>query len=70
LGRVTKWKRITAQTTANTRVEIQVVVMNFFLSLGSTGAPGSPPSPLSRPASAWVWVPSGRMANSRVHQMV
>ena len=55
---------------AKTMAETQVVVMNFCLIFGSTGAPGSPPSPLSMPASAWLTTPRGRTANSTVHQMV
>ena len=53
-----------AQMAANTSTLTQVVVMNFCFSFGSTGAPGSPPSPLSMPASAWVVVPRGRTARA------
>ncbi len=59
-----------SQITPNTTALTHVVVQNFRFSFGSTGAPGSPPSPLSMPASAWLTVPSGSTQNSTVHQMV
>ena len=48
----------------------QLVVIAFFFSFGSTGAPGSPPSCLSIPASAWLVRPIGRMPRNTTHQMV
>ena len=62
-----KWT--TPKMSRNTITETQVVVMNFFLSFGSTGAPGSEPS-LGRPASARVVVTaldSGRRIIVRVN---
>ena len=55
---------------AKTIAETQVVVMNLRFSFGSTGDDGSPPPGTGMPISAWLRVPSGRMANKAVHQIV